>query len=302
MATKSKHILTAVLAVLMFITNFVPISAFAAEGVEMDRSKAEVSWDYTLTDYDGNTFTAAYGVRAEDNPFGGAISPMSRRMHDYTAKRPGLSGDKSQWVYGKDYVYCFCIEHGVPLPNNTDYSGSSDPSHGNKYEMLSESQKNLLSLALAYGYPNRGGLETSKDANACYAATQLIVWQITLGFRTSPTQLNDRSYPMSGYIAKRPRAERRGAHGLFTDADIPINLSKVAEEVANHDGNVWTHIISLRREDAARLGYDNAYAWRNLLRSQAENIAENMKIPLTDLRWYAAYHDESYHPHVHMVV
>lgn len=104
------------------------------------------------------------------------------------------------------------------------------------------------------------------------------------------------------YIAKRPRAERHGAHGLFTDADVPINLSKVAEEVANHNGNVWTHILSLRREDAARLGYDNAYAWQNLLRSQAETIAENMKIPLTDLRWYAAYHDESYHPHVHMVV
>lgn len=104
------------------------------------------------------------------------------------------------------------------------------------------------------------------------------------------------------YIAKRPRAERHGTHGLFTDADVPINLSQVAAEVANHDGNVWTHIISLRREDAARLGYDNAYAWRNLLRSQAETIAENMKIPLTDLKWYAAYHDESYHPHVHMVV
>lgn len=104
------------------------------------------------------------------------------------------------------------------------------------------------------------------------------------------------------YIAKRPRAERHGSHGLFTDADVPINLSKVAEEVANHDGNVYTHIISLRREDAARLGYDNAYAWRNLLRSQAETIAENMKIPLTNLRWYAAYHNESYHPHVHMVV
>lgn len=104
------------------------------------------------------------------------------------------------------------------------------------------------------------------------------------------------------YIAKRPRAERHGAHGLFTDADVLINLSQVAAEVANHDGNVWTHIISLRREDAARLGYDNAYAWRNLLRSQAETIAENMKISLTDLKWYAAYHDESYHPHVHMVV
>lgn len=103
------------------------------------------------------------------------------------------------------------------------------------------------------------------------------------------------------YIAKRPRAERQGEHGLFTDQNVPINLSKVAAEVANHDGNVYTHILSLRREDASRLGYDNAYAWRNLVRSQAETIAENMKIPLCDLRWYASFHNESYHPHIHMV-
>lgn len=105
-----------------------------------------------------------------------------------------------------------------------------------------------------------------------------------------------------GYIARRPRAERHGSHGLFTDADVPIDLSQVAKEVAEHTGNVWTNIISLRREDAARLGYDNVYVWRNLLRSQAMTFAKNMKIPLSDLRWYAAYHDESYHPHVHMVV
>jgi TPR repeat protein len=104
------------------------------------------------------------------------------------------------------------------------------------------------------------------------------------------------------YIAKRPRAERLGSHGLFTDRDVPIELSKVADEVAHHKGNVWTDVISLRREDAQRLGYDNAQAWRNLIRSQTAAIAENMKIPLEDLRWYAAYHDESYHPHVHMVI
>lgn len=104
-----------------------------------------------------------------------------------------------------------------------------------------------------------------------------------------------------GYIAKRPRVERMGSHGLFTDSNIPITLSKVAEEVANHDGNVWTNIISLRREDATRLGYDNAAAWRELIRSKTKDIAESMKIPLEDLRWYAAYHDESYHPHVHLV-
>ena len=199
MMKKSKRILTAMLAVMMLMTTLAPLSAFAADGVTMDLSKAKVSWDYTLTDYDGNAFSAAYGVRAEDNPFGHTVAPMLRSMHDYTAKRPGLSGNKSGWVYGQDFVYCFCIEHGVALPDSSDYSASSDPSHGNKYEMLSDSQKALLSLALAYGYTNRTDLVTSKDANACYAATQLIVWQITLGFRTSPTQLDDKSYPMPGY-------------------------------------------------------------------------------------------------------
>ena len=166
MLTKSKRILSAVLAVFMLVTVFLPVSASAAD-VTMDLSKCEVSWDYTLTDKEGKTFSAAYGLKKEDNPFGYEIKPLRRSMHDYTAKRPGLTGDKSDWVYGADYVYCYCIEHGIPLPDSASYAGSSNATHGNKYEMLSESQKTLLSLALAYGYPNRTDLETSKDANAC---------------------------------------------------------------------------------------------------------------------------------------
>lgn len=103
------------------------------------------------------------------------------------------------------------------------------------------------------------------------------------------------------YISKRPRVEKQGSHGLFTDDTVPINLSAVAKEVANHKGNVWTDIISLRRKDAVRLGYDKGESWRNLIRSQTETIATSMKIPLEDLRWYAAFHNESYHPHVHIV-
>ena len=103
------------------------------------------------------------------------------------------------------------------------------------------------------------------------------------------------------YIAKRPRAERIGSHGLFTGADDPLVLSQVAEAVANHPGNVWLPIISLRREDAARLGYDSAARWKDLLTSYAPQIAEAMKIPLSQFRWYAAFHDESHHPHIHMV-
>ncbi len=105
-----------------------------------------------------------------------------------------------------------------------------------------------------------------------------------------------------GYIAQRPRAERLGQHGLFTGTEDAITLSQVADEVAHHPGNVWLPIISLRREDAARLGYDNALRWRELLKAYAPKLAEAMKIPWEDFRWYAAYHDEGHHPHIHMVV
>ena len=195
---KTKKRLLSLLMAAVMLLGILPTTAFAAD-VTMDLSKCEVSWDYTLTDAEGNAFTAGYGLRAEDNPFGYAVAPLVRNMHDYTSKRPGLTSDKSQWVYGQDYVYCYCIEHGVPLPDDTSYAGSSNATHGNKYEQLSAEQKDLLALALTYGYPNRTDLETSKDANACYSATQLIVWQITLGFRSSPTELNDKTYPVSGY-------------------------------------------------------------------------------------------------------
>jgi hypothetical protein len=92
-----------------------------------------------------------------------------------------------------------------------------------------------------------------------------------------------------------------GAHGLFGDTDAPINLATVQREVAEHPGNVWTNVVSLRREDAARLGYYTAAAWRALLREHRNKIAENMKISAENFRWYAAFHDEGAHPHIHMV-
>ena len=103
------------------------------------------------------------------------------------------------------------------------------------------------------------------------------------------------------YIAKRPRAERFGAHGLFTMTDEPINLQKAAREVSEHPGIVWTMVFSLRREDAERLGYNNAKSWRELCRSKAGEIAAAMKIPFESFHWYAAFHNESHHPHIHMV-
>ena len=102
------------------------------------------------------------------------------------------------------------------------------------------------------------------------------------------------------YIATRPRAERLGSHGLFGDKD-GVELDKAMAELESYTGNVWTHIISLKREDAERLGYDNARAWRNLLRAHRNDIAAAMNIPPQDFRWYAAFHDEGDHPHVNMM-
>ena len=103
------------------------------------------------------------------------------------------------------------------------------------------------------------------------------------------------------YIATRPRAEKHGEHGLF-GAEDAVDLEKATQELQTHEGNVWTIIYSLRREDAARLGYDNAASWRALLRSKQADFAEAMQIPPSQLRWYAAFHDEGDHQHIHMML
>lgn len=119
--------------------------------------------------------------------------------------------------------------------------------------------------------------------------------------------MEDYAYEISGrkayadYIATRPRAERFGSHGLFTDDGVQVQLSKLTEELDKHKGNIWTAIISIRREDAERLGFNTGTRWRDMLRTQTEALAKNLKIPMENLRWYAAFHNESHHPHVHLI-
>ena len=105
-----------------------------------------------------------------------------------------------------------------------------------------------------------------------------------------------------GYMAMRPGVEKRGSHGLFNESDEPIVLDRVANEIANHKGNVWSHVVSLRREDAVRLGYDNSEVWRDLVKRHIADIARAQRIPLCNLKWYAAFHDTTHHPHIHLLV
>lgn len=105
-----------------------------------------------------------------------------------------------------------------------------------------------------------------------------------------------------GYMAMRLGVQKRGSHGLFNEKDEPIILDRAANEIANHKGNVWSHVVSLRREDAIRLGYDNSEMWRELVKRHISDIAKAQRIPLCNLKWYAAFHDTTHHPHIHLLV
>ena len=105
-----------------------------------------------------------------------------------------------------------------------------------------------------------------------------------------------------GYLANRPKAVKFGTHGLFSQEDTPVDLNAVIKEISNHAGNVWTHVVSLRREDAQRMGYDNLNAWKELIKRQIPNITRWSKIDLANLKWYAAFHDKETNPHVHIIV
>lgn len=116
-----------------------------------------------------------------------------------------------------------------------------------------------------------------------------------------PEMLLEKTY--LDYIATRPNAEQIGGrHGLFTDKGEVINLNDEADRVRQHNGNVFTIIVSLKREDAERLGFNNAQAWRDMVRGKISLIAKEYNIPLDSLHWFGAYHNESHHPHIHLMM
>ena len=116
-----------------------------------------------------------------------------------------------------------------------------------------------------------------------------------------PELLSDKTY--LDYIATRPRVERiEGTHGLFSDHDVALDLYEESDRLREFNGNIFTVIVSLKREDAERLGYNNAERWRELARSKIDLVAKEHGIPLGSLKWYGAFHNESHHPHMHLML
>lgn len=186
-----------------------------------------------------------------------------------------------------NYISYIATRDGVEMADSTQ-----------KFMEATSVQKKIINKLLI-DYPDSKDLYEYQDyldkPNRCNAD------ELILRIAEAHAELfGDREKYIS-YIAQRPRVEKISSHGLFTDGGVPIVLSDVQKEVAESKSNVWTHIISLKREDAERLGYNNAKAWMNLIRSQRNMIAENMKIAPENFRWYAAFHNEGHHPHIHMI-
>ena len=165
------------------------------------------------------------------------------------------------------------------------------PATENQHELISSMLKDFPDSSLGFSYAEYKSNPTQKNASRFIDETLE---------HNADIVANKKNY--IGYLANRPGAVKFGSHGLFSQTDEPINLNKVAKEVANHKGNVWTHIVSLRRDDAQKMGYDNLTAWRELVKRQIPNIAKQSKIDMANLEWYAAFHDKESNPHVHIVV
>ena len=162
---------------------------------------------------------------------------------------------------------------------------------------VTKGQRQLIENLLR-DFPDATEMEEYSDYHSA-PTTRNASWLISAVLDANAHKLTDRDGYMR-YIATRPRVERHGEHGLFSNQ--PVSLDTALKEVETHTGNVWTFIWSLRREDAARLGYDCAESWRKLIKAHQVEIAEAMKISPDQLRWYAAFHDEGHHPHVHAMV
>ncbi|WP_317854262.1 MobP3 family relaxase [Chakrabartyella piscis] len=153
----------------------------------------------------------------------------------------------------------------------------------------------MAKLILKFPYL-KGGATHKKNTVEYMATRDGVVKNLV-----ADTFLHDKKENYVSYISKRKGVEKVAEHGLFTSGNAEISLRKVAEEVANHEGNVWTPIISLKREDAEQTGFNHLEKWKNTLEQYAPKLAENMKIPIEDFCWYAAYHNHEQHPHVHLI-
>ena len=198
--------------------------------------------------------------------------------------KAALGRKKQLYHYVK---YIATREGSVPIPN----ANETAPATKSQQELISSLLHDFPDSKELFEYEDYQKNPTIKNGSAL----------ISVILDRNMDRLTSRENYV-GYLANRPGTVKFGSHGLFSQSDEPINLEKVAKDIANHGGNVWTHVVSLRRDNAQAMGYDNLKAWRELVKRQIFNIAKNQKIDMANLKWYAAFHDKKTNPHVHIIV
>lgn len=187
-----------------------------------------------------------------------------------------------------DLIRYMATREGVEkLPNGQKYNLATSKQH----ELILSVVKNYPQSKKFLEYDDYYAMPTIENANEFLDAVA--------------ERYADRADELKGlvnYISNRPGVEKLGSHGLFTQFDVPIDLDSVAERVAAHDGVIWTEVVSLRREDAERLHFNNADAWENLVRRNMNEIAKAHRIKVEDLEWYGAFHNTTHHPHIHLII
>ena len=188
----------------------------------------------------------------------------------------------------QNYVkYIATREGSVPVKENS----GNEPATEKQCELIASLLREFPDSTQTFAYEDYSKASTQKNASA-------LISEI---IENNADRISERENYI-GYLANRPGAVKFDTHALFSQEDTPIDLNAVAKKIANHGGNVWTHVVALRRDNAQRMGYDNLTAWRELVKRQIPNIAKAQKIDMQNLRWYAAFHDKETNPHVHIVV
>ena len=188
----------------------------------------------------------------------------------------------------QNYVkYIATREGSVPVKENS----GNEPATEKQCELIASLLREFPDSTQTFAYEDYSKVATQNNASA-------LISEI---IENNADRIGERENYI-GYLANRPGAVKFDTHALFSQEDTPIDLNAVAKEIANHGGNVWTHVVALRRDNAQQMGYDNLTAWRELVKRQIPNIAKAQKIDMKNLRWYAAFHDKETNPHVHIVV
>ncbi len=196
--------------------------------------------------------------------------------------KPGTAGKRGglvKYIATRESVEMYSPqEHGVPVTKS-------------QTELVTKLLEMFPSELSSHEYADYKSSPTKENASEL----------ITEILERNADRLTDREMLVK-YISERPGVEKVGKHGLFSADKGEVELNEAKAIVSNHDGNVWTNVVSLRREDAERLGYTTPQAWQNLVLKSLDKIAQAHKIKLDHLRWYAAFHNTAHHPHIHLLV